>query len=604
MAEASYSDLALYGRLLRQARPYWLHMAGIVLLSLLSTPFVLLTPLPLKIAVDNVISNHPMPDFLTAIFPALAASSKEKVLILAVVLMLAVTLLHNLQQVGGWLMYTYTGEKLVMAFRSRLFSQAELLSLAYHDTKGTADSVYRIQSDAPSIRYVLIDGAVPFAAAGLTLASTAYVTARISLALALVAVAISPVLFLITQVYRQRLRSQWGDVKRLEASALSVAQEALGALRVVKAFGQERREEERFVRYSREGVRARLRATVGEGSFTLLVGFTIALGTSVVLYVGVRQVQSQAITLGELLLVMGYLSQLYIPLRTISDNVANLQSHLASVARAFALLEEAPEVAERPNARPIARTTGAVAFQNVSFTYDEVRPVLRNVSFAIKPGSRVGISGATGAGKTTLVSLLARFYDPADGQILIDGVDSRDYRLADLRHQFAIVLQEPILFSTSIAENIAYARPNATYEDIVTAAKAANIHEFIISLQRGYDTPVSERGVNLSGGERQRISLARAFLKDAPIVILDEPTSSVDMETEAAIMDAMERLVQGRTTFIITHRPSLLKDCDVLLRVENGLLSDLSSIAMTTDAQKSVLTTTVSPEEAWKSTRP
>src|SRR5207245_606267 len=252
--------------------------------------------------------------------------------------------------------------------------------------------------------------------------------------------------------------------------------------------------------------------------------------------------------------------------------------HLASAERAFALLDETPEVVEKANPRPLARASGTVAFRDVSFNYGPDRPVLHALSFQVDPGTRAGIAGETGAGKTTLVSLLLRFYDPTAGQILLDGVDLREYRLADLRNQFAFVPQEPVLFSTSIAENIAYARPEAKYEEVVAAAKAAHAHEFITLLPQGYRTPVGERGMCLSGGERQRVSLARAFLKNAPVLVLDEPTSSVDLETEATILEAMERLMQGRTTFLISHRPNAFKNCDVVLVVDNGRL-----VAQTTE---------------------
>jgi ATP-binding cassette subfamily B protein len=284
----------------------------------------------------------------------------------------------------------------------------------------------------------------------------------------------------------------------------------------------------------------------------------------------VRLVLSGALTLGDLLLVMGYLAQLYGPLNTLSNSKATLQSSLASAERAFSILDEAPDVVERPGAQPLTRASGAVAFRDVSFAYRENHPVLHDVSFEVDPGTRVGISGETGAGKTTLMSLLTRFYDPTTGEILLDGIDLRDYKLTDLRNQFAIVLQEPVLFSTSIAENIGYARPSASEGEVVEAAKAANAHEFIVDLPRGYGTEVGERGMSLSGGERQRIALARAFLRDAPILILDEPTSSVDTRTEAAIMEAMERLMHGRTTFMIAHRVSTLASCDARLELADG----------------------------------
>jgi ATP-binding cassette subfamily B protein len=267
---------------------------------------------------------------------------------------------------------------------------------------------------------------------------------------------------------------------------------------------------------------------------------------------------------------MVYLTQLYSPLKTLSKKAAGLQSHLASAERAFALLDEAPDVVERPHARPLARAAGAVAFRHVSFAYGADPPVLRDVSLDVAPGARVGVAGPTGAGKTTLVSLLSRFVDPTAGGVLLDGVDLRDYRLADLRNQFAIVLQDTVLFSASVAENIAYARPGAGEAEVVAAAEAASAHEFIVNLPQGYQTLVGERGMRLSGGERQRIALARAFLKDAPILILDEPTSAVDLRTEAQIMGAVRRLMRGRTTFLVAHRLSTLEDCDVVLRVEHG----------------------------------
>jgi ABC-type multidrug transport system ATPase subunit len=269
---------------------------------------------------------------------------------------------------------------------------------------------------------------------------------------------------------------------------------------------------------------------------------------------------------------MSYLTQLYGPLSTISRRVTGLQSAFASAERAFTLLDEKQDVPERPDAKPLGRAVGAVEFRDVSFAYDGGRPVVNCVSFRVEPGMRVGIAGRTGAGKTTLVSLLTRFYDPTTGVILLDGTDIRAYRLADFRDQFAIVLQEPVLFSTTLAENIAYGRPGATDVDIVAAAQAADVHDFIETLPEGYDTVVGERGMTLSGGERQRISLARAFLKDAPILILDEPTSSVDLKTEAAIIDAMERLMSGRTTFMIAHRLSTLENCELRLELERGRL--------------------------------
>jgi ATP-binding cassette subfamily B protein len=351
---------------------------------------------------------------------------------------------------------------------------------------------------------------------------------------------------------------------------MAVVQEVLSAIRIVKAFGREDQEEDRYYAKATKGIRTRIELALLQGRYDLLVGLSTALGTSVVLWIGVQHVQTGKLTLGSLLLLMSYLAQIYTPLKTIGRKAATLQGHLASAERAFSVLDRTPDVVSHSAARRLIRADGKICFRNVSMAYDEGHPVLEDVSFEISPGSRVGIIGRTGAGKTTLLNLLPRFFDPTSGQVLLDGVDLRDYVLQDLRNQFAIVLQEPVLFSTTIAENIAYARPEATMREIAVAAKAADAEEFIAGLPHGYQTKVGERGMRLSGGERQRISLARAFLKDAPILLLDEPTSSVDTKTEVTIMSAIVRLMQGRTAFIIAHRLSTLDSCDVKLELENG----------------------------------
>jgi len=575
----------LYARIIRQARPYWLHLVGLSLLSMLASPISLLVPLPLKIAVDSAIANHPLPPFLAALLPASTVSSSTAILLLAVALLIAVNLLSQLQDFFTSFMGTYTGEKLVLDFRTRLFSYAQRLSVSYHDVKGSADSIYRIQNDAMALQYLTVEGFIPIVSATLTLIGMIWATAWIDWQLALVALAISPVLFTLSKLYRPVLRNQSRDIKKVESSTWSILQEVLSSLRVVQAFGREEHEQERYVRRSTEGMRARLKLAVAQGRYGILVGLTMALGTATVLWLGVRHVQAQILTLGSLLLVMAYLGQLYEPLRTIGRKVASLQNHLASVERAFFLLDQVPEVVERPDARHLSRALGAVDYRDVSFGYRDDHAILHDIRFEVPAGTRVGIAGQTGAGKTTLVSLLARFHDVSSGQILLDGVDLRDYKLNDLRNQFAIVLQEPVLFSTSVAENIGYARAGASQEEIVQAAELANAHNFIMGLPDGYQTLVEERGMRLSGGERQRISLARAFLKDAPILILDEPTSAVDIATEAAIMEAMERLMCGRTTFMIAHRLSTLEKCDLQLQLENGYLVDVESKVTTTHAE-------------------
>ena len=585
----SGADFRVYRRLVRQARPYWPHLAGVLLLSMLAVPLALLSPLPVKIAVDSVIGSHAPPAFLRAWLPVALFNSTNSTLVTAAVLLVLTTLLLYVQSLSSWILQTYTGEKLVLEFRAELFRHVQRLSLSYHDTRGTTDSTYRIQYDAACIQNVLVSGGLALLTAGATLIGMIAVTISLDWQLALIALAVCPVLFALTYFFGSHLRRQWRQVKEFESSAMSVVQEALGALRVVKAFGREQHEQERFLRRSQERLRNQVRVAYVQGRFDLFVGMTIAIGSAVTLAVGVQHVRAGVLTMGNLLVVMAYLAQIYEPLKTISKKLGDLQNGLASADRAFALLDEFPEVVERPSARSVTRAAGKIVFSNVSFAYPNGPTVLHNISLTVEPGTRVGIAGRTGAGKSTLISLLMRFYDPSEGAILLDDVDLRDYRLVDLRQQFAMVLQDPVLFSATIAENIAYASPSATQDQIVQAAKLANAHDFITALPDGYQTEVGERGMRLSGGERQRISLARAFLKDAPLLILDEPTSSVDVNTEAVIMDAMRLLMRGRTTFMIAHRLSTLENCDLRLEVEAGWITVRAAVELAKNLPEALL---------------
>ena len=571
------SDLALYRRLLAQARFSWPTIVLLLLIGLLASPLALLTPLPLKIAVDSVLGSRPLPHILDALLPANISRSTSALMAVVAALAILIAMANQLQVAAQKYLTVVAGERLQLDFRARIFRHLQRLSLTYHDTIGTSDSMYRIQQDAPAIRSIIIDGFIPLLGSAATIAGMIYVTLRLDWQLALVAMAVSPPLLLIARAYRPRLRALSREVRRLESVALAVVHEVLGALRVVKVFGQEEREGDRFVRRSLDGVRGRVGLALAEGRFAVGLGLITGVGTSVVLFLGITHVHAGVLSLGSLLLVMGYVSKLYDPIKTISRKIATLQGYLASAERAFLVLDEATDVAERPDARPLVRARGEIVFENVSFAYAPDRPVLHDVSFRIPAGASVGIEGTTGAGKTTLISLLTRLYDASEGRILLDGVDLRDYRRDDLRRQFAVVLQESVLFSASIAENIAYALPDASRDQIIAAGMAANAHEFIVRLPRGYDTEVGERGVKLSGGQRQRIALARAFLKDSPILILDEPTSGVDTHTEAAIVEALGRLQQGRTVITISHRPSAVAKCTALLRVEHGrIVADTS----------------------------
>ncbi|MBK9245914.1 MAG: ABC transporter ATP-binding protein [Burkholderiales bacterium] len=556
-------------RLVDHLRPYWPVLGLIVLVDLLAVPLALLAPLPLKIAVDNAISGQPLPAWADGWLPE---GGIGVALGLAVLLVVGVALASQLQRNGAWLLQSWAGERIVLAFRAELFRRVQRLSMTYHDRRGIADSLYRIQYDASAIQWIAVYGIAPLLTAAGTLIGITAVMLSMDAALAVVALTVMPILALLTRLFSGKVRARWHRQKELESSVATVLQEVLSGLRVVKAFGQEQREEQRFLERAGHEVRASLSVVRAQVVFYTLTAMVLAIGTAAALWIGVRNVQAGALTLGQLTMVMAYLAQLYAPLEVLTGKVTELQGSLASAERAFALLDEVVDVEDRPNARPLARAHGDIELRDVHFAYVAEAPVLRSASVHVPAGTRVGIVGRTGAGKTTLVNLLTRFHDPLDGALLLDGVDMRDWRLDDLRRQFAIVLQEPVLFSTTIAENIAYGRPAASAAEIAAAARAANANEFIEALPDGYDTQVGERGMMLSGGQRQRIALARAFLKDAPILILDEPTSSVDLKTEAVIIEAMERLMAGRTTFIVAHRLETLRHCDVVYAVQDGRL--------------------------------
>lgn len=574
MTEKKYSDIEIFRRLARIASSFSIHLIGIFVLELLAVPIVLLIPIPLKIVVDSVIGSEPIPNFLHIFLPAFLKESKTAFLWLAVFMQVFVVLLLHFQSLAAYVLQTYTGERLTLNFRKRLVSHIQRLSFAFHDKRGTADSIYRIQYDTPSIQNISIFGAIPLISSLATLVAMVYVILRINIQLALVALTIMPFLAIMSRLYTVRMRPYYKRVKTTESNVLKIITEFMTAFRVVKAFGREETEESRFEHRSQEAVQQRTWLSLAEGLYSLLINVTTASGSAIVLFIGARSVQEGNISLGELLMVITYLTQLYSPLKNAVGTISKLQSSLVSAHRAFELMDEIPDVVERPHAKHIKRAYGDIEFQNIVFSYDGKNNVLHDISFKVKAGTRVGIAGKTGAGKSTLVSLMPRFYDPASGAVLIDGIDIRDYKISDLRNQFSIVLQEPVLFATSIRENIAYAKSEAREEEIIEAARAANAHDFISELPEGYETLVGERGMRLSGGERQRIALARAFLKNAPILILDEPTSSVDAKTESLIMEAMELLMQNRTVFMIAHRLSTLDNCDKMIEIYEGQLRE------------------------------
>jgi len=554
-------------KVLRYLRPYWPFALAAVIGSVMTTGVGLLAPWPMKILVDSVLGNEPLPRLLRALGGV--ASTKSSMLVLVVAGGLAVAAATSLLTVITGYLTTRLDLAMTLDFRSDLFQQAQRLSMAYHDQRRSGMIIYIINSMAGSATSVLMT-VLPLVQNSLTLAGMFWISFRLNPRLALLSLSVVPFLYYSVGYYSTHIRQRLITVKSMEGETLSIIHEAVSMLRVIVAFGREEYEHGRFRSQGLRANAARLKVTVRQEVFALAVNLTSALGTAMVLGYGAHLALQRRLTVGELLIVLAYIGSVYKPLEAISGTIGSLQDGLINLQIAFDLLEKAPDIRDAPGAVALERSSGHVCFDDVSFHYDGRVRTLSNISFEAAPGQTVAVVGPTGAGKSTLVSLLPRFYDAQAGRILLDGVDIKTLTLRSLRDQISIVLQEPLLFSATIADNIRYGRLDATMDDLVEATKAANAHEFVMALPQQYDTLLGERGAQLSGGERQRIAVARAFLKNAPILILDEPTSSIDSKTEAVILDALERLMIGRTTFLVAHRLSTLRNVDIILVLNHG----------------------------------
>lgn len=557
-------------RVLRYLKPYWRFAAASIVLTVLSALAALLVPWPLQIVVDHVLGKDPLPPMLAKVVGS-AGTHQMQLLVLVVVAGLVLALLINVLQVLNNYINTKVDQFITMDFRSELFLHAQRMSLAFHDRRRSGRLIYLInsQGDAPAGLIMTIP---LLAESVLTLIGMFWISWTMDWVLALASLAVVPFLYYSVGYYATHIQDRLQRVKSLESESLSVIHESLSMMRVIVAFGREEHEYKRFRDQTHSAVAARVKVTMHQTIFSLFVNMITAVGSAAVLGLGAYHVIKGQLKVGELLVVIAYITAVYKPLELISNTIGALQDRFLSLKNTFKLLDTEPDIKDAPGARPIKRAMGQITYEAVEFSYSGRTDTLKEISFEAKSGEVIGIVGPTGAGKSTLVSLLPRFYEPKQGRILLDGTDTRELTLKSLRQQISIVLQEPLLFSGSIAENIGYGRLDASTEEIVEAAKAANAHDFIMRLPEQYNTILGERGAAVSGGERQRISVARAFLKNAPILILDEPTSSVDSKTEAVILEALDRLMVGRTTFMIAHRLSTLHHADKILVLDQGRL--------------------------------
>jgi ABC-type multidrug transport system fused ATPase/permease subunit len=570
-------DLQIIYRLLVYSFRYWKHFLLLLFVALLGVGVEVAKPLPLKIIIDNVLANQTLPAFLAQFFENNGASlSREYLLVwtigLAILLAIGSAVVSML--VSG--MTISIAQRLVYDFSLELFNKLQQLSLSYYGRNQVGDLLQRVNADVYVVYFVVAQIALPVIISTVSLCAMFYVMVQLSPTLSLIAAAVIPLLAASLFAFSKPLDTTTTRQFKTQGELMAFMQQSLTAVKVVQGFARERfmqnKLAERALEFS-NAYKTANQVSLGYGQVATLI---TALATAVMLGFGTRNVLSGNLSIGDLFVFLGYLGSLYGLVNSLTVAVGTAITIGARGRRVFEILDSNEVIREKPNAVRLENVRGEIAFENVTFGYKnetgEIRTILRDISFSVMPGQITALVGETGAGKTSLVSLLSRFYDLIEGRILIDGRDITDVQLNSLRENISLVLQEPFLFPVSIAENIAFGRPDATREEIVEAAKFAQADEFISRLPEGYDTVISEGGASLSGGERQRISIARALLKNAPILVLDEPTSALDAHTEAQIFKALDNLMIGRTTFIISHRLSTIKRADQIITLKDGLI--------------------------------
>lgn len=552
---------------LGHTRPYRTRVALLAALSCAEVALRVLLPWPMKAVVDTALGSQPAPAWLAAL-PGVIASQRESLLVAIVVLGLLIQFGHQFVLMLHTRLYSETGHLITRDLRQRLFMHLQALSLRHHALTPVGESMYRLEADAASLEQLLLRGVLPFLFSALTLVVMFHILVQINRSLALVSLSVVPLMFVWIRFAGRRIRPGAERTRQLESRVSARMHESFAAIRLVKSFGREPYEGQRFSGAADEAMRARVGLSTREAVFSSVVAALTAVGTSSVVFTGGLLVLRGRITIGTVLVALAYLGFVYGPLSGLANTTGSIQQAVAGVRRVREIFGQAPELNNESGIAP-KRLEGRIEFQNVSFGYDGA-PVLHDVTFSAGPQEFIALVGPSGSGKTTLVSLIPRFYEPTRGRILIDGVEASRYRLRALREQVALVLQESIILSGSIRDNLRYGNLSASNADIEAAAEAANAHEFITQLPLGYDTELGEAGTGVSGGQKQRLSMARAFLKDAPILVLDEPTAALDTVSERLVLKALRRLRAGRTVFVIAHRLSTVREADRIIVLDRG----------------------------------
>ncbi len=531
----------------------------------------LLTPWPLKIVLDNVLGHKGQTHgWLEHTIRQVAGTDTMRILILACVAVMVIAVMDAICTYGDKYVTTSVGQWVTHDLRGRLYAQVQRLSLTYHDQNQTGDLISRVTTDIDSVQTFIVSGMLTMLVDVVTVIGMIGVMFYLSWQLTLVSMAVVPVLFAIVYTYTRKVKKASRDVRKHESKLLSVVQEVLGSIRVVKAFARENYEIHRLEGESLETVEASLKARALKARLVPIVTIVTGVGTCAVLYFGGKAALRGGLSLGSVYLFITYLRNMYKPMQDISKAMDSYSKADVGYERIQEVLSNDNEMCDAPGAKALPPIKGRIDIEHVDFWYNEEQPVLQDVSLSVQPGEMIALVGPTGSGKTTLVNLIARFYDPVHGVVKIDGFDVKTVTQESLRRQIGFVLQDTVLFTGTIWDNIAYGRPEASHNDIVKAAEAANAMEFIDKLDGKFDAVVGERGLTLSGGQRQRIAIARAIVRNSPILILDEPSSGLDAGSEQLVFEALDRLMAGKTSIVIAHRLSTIRSASCIYVVKDG----------------------------------
>jgi ATP-binding cassette, subfamily B, bacterial len=560
-------------RVLRQLLgPYSKALAAGLLAAIGEGIANLLEPWPLKLVLDNVLRSRPPHGWLDQWILASIGQDRQAILWFAALAALAIAIAGAICSYIQKYFTTSTGQWVMHDLRSRLYSRMQRLSLSYHDQAQTGDLIGRVTSDIDSIQSFITSGLLSTLTNSLTLVGMVGVMFYINWRFTLIALSVAPILFLVVFRYTRLIKKSSREVRKKEGEMVSIIQEVLSSIRVVKAFAREDYEQHRLEEESLETVETALRARSLKAKLAPLVEIIVAVGTSLVLWFGARMALDGTLSAGSLVVFIMYLGKMYKPMQELSKMTDSYSKAAVGYERILEVLETESDVKDAPNARRAPRFKGRIEFENVTFGYEPDRPVLSNFSLRIEPGQAVALVGPTGAGKSSIVGLIARFYDPISGTIRIDGQDLRNFTQKSLRDQVSLVLQETLLFHGPVWRNIAYGKPDASRAEIRRAAELANAQEFIEKMPQGYDTIIGERGATLSGGQRQRIAIARAIIRDTPILILDEPTAGLDAAAEKLVFEALDHLMEGRTSVVIAHQLATIQRADAICVIKDGAI--------------------------------